>query len=88
MRSLSSNADLYAYLLELAEDLRRLGSAELAEVVTSASKQASSMSTEFLGESRIALRRVWSRGRTMLSERACADLVDVLKQLDVALDKR
>jgi hypothetical protein len=88
MRTLSTNSDLYQYLLQLAGDLRKLGSTDLADIVTTASNQASGMTTEFLGESRIALRQVRRRGRSILSEQACADLVDVLKQLDAALDKR
>jgi hypothetical protein len=88
MKLLASNAALYQYLVELGESLRKLGSPELADIVTSASNQASALSTEFLGESRIALRRVWSRGAAILSDQAYADLLDVLKQLDTALDKR
>lgn len=88
MRTLSSNSDLYEYLLALGGDLRKLGSADLADAVMSASRQAAGMSTEFLGESRIALRRVWSRGRTILSQEAVADLADVLRQLDAAFGNR
>ena len=76
------------YLVELAADLRHLGAAQLADVVASACEHASRMSTEFLGESRIALRQVWSLGRGISSEQALADVADVLQQLDVALDKR
>jgi hypothetical protein len=78
VKLLSSNSDLYRYLLELAENLRKLGLSELAEIVISASNQAAAMSTEFLGESRIALRRVWNCGRSILTEEARADLVNVL----------
>jgi len=84
---LSSNSDLHRYLLQLAKDLALLRSPELADIVTSASRHASGLSTEFLGESRIALREVQSRGHSVLGEQARADLADVLRQLDAALGR-
>jgi hypothetical protein len=46
------------------------------------------MSTEFLGQSRIALRRVLEQGKDVLTEQERNDLMDVLKQLNAAFDKR
>jgi hypothetical protein len=88
MKTLSSNADLYEYLLALESNLRQHDLAELGDKVSSACRQASSTSTEFLGEARIALRAVSARGRVALTGAERTDLDDVLKQLDAALDGR
>ncbi len=88
MKALSNNSELYEYLLGLEGTLRRHGAADLADAVASASRQASGLSTEFLGESRIALRRVSTQGQGVLSEPELMDLLDVLGQLDAALDRR
>jgi hypothetical protein len=88
MKTLSSNSELYEYLLALEANLRARGSTDLANAVAGAGRQASAISTEFLGESRIALRRVSSLGRITLTGQERADLDDVLKQLDAALDRR
>jgi len=87
MTQLSSNADLYRYLLVLDEELRLSGLADLADLVRSAQRHASGMSTEFLGETRAALRQVLPH-RVMLGEQASANLLDVVKQLDSAFEGR
>ncbi len=88
MKALSSNSDLYEYLHQLEANLRKHGATDLADAVGFAGRQASSTSTEFLGESRIALRRVSSRGRIALTGLERSELDDVLRQLDAALDRR
>lgn len=88
MKPLSNNKELYAYLLSLAAVLEKRGSSELSETVTHASRHASGMSTEFLGESRIALRRVSKETGDVLDLSEHNDLSEVLRQLDAALDKR
>jgi hypothetical protein len=88
MKILSSSQQLYEYLLSLAAELDRCGSTELSQAVRSASRHAAGMSTEFLGESRFALRRVLEQENGLLKEHDRADLLDVLKQLDHALDTR
>jgi len=88
MKPLMSNSELYSYLLGLEGTLRSHGSADLADAVAGASCQASGLSTEFLGESRIALRRVATLAEGVLGERDRRDLLDVLGQLDAALDRR
>ena len=45
------------------------------------------MRTEFLRESRIALRRVMKKKGAALTLKERADLADVLKQLDEAFDR-
>jgi hypothetical protein len=86
---LSSNRELYDYLILLAGELENRGAHELAEGVRTASKTAPSIpTTEFLGESRIALRRVDQEGSQVLKEAERADLRDVLKQLNAAFDRR
>ena len=86
MKTLSSNRDLYDYLLYLSSELKQRGSKALSEAVAFASSQGSSSSTEFLGESRVALRRVLNEENGTLSNQERADLSDVLKQLDESLN--
>jgi len=88
MKALSSNRDLYDYLLLLSSELKRRGSTALSEAVAFASSQGSSSSTEFLGESRIVIRRVLNEENGALIDQERADLSDVLKQLDEALNGR
>jgi hypothetical protein len=68
--------------------LRAEGATDLATLVESASRQASGMSTEFLGESRIAIRQVVETEKGILTEAERKDLFEVLQQLDDALDHR
>lgn len=89
MKALSNNRDLYEYLLFLASVLQQRGSATLSEIVQFASRQASTFpATEFLGESRIALRRVLDEENGILNDQERTDLRDVLKQLDRAFKRR
>jgi len=88
VKSFPNNRELYEYLLFLAAELQKRKFEELSEAVAFASRQASGMSTEFLGESRIALRRVLKEEDGILTVQERADLSDVLKQLDEALDRR
>lgn len=89
MKPLSSNRELYEYLVTLSRVLEQRNSKALSEVTKSASRQAAgNMSTEFLGESRIALRQVLSKGKRVLTTPELADLTDVLRQIDTAFKKR
>ncbi|MGO8796658.1 MAG: hypothetical protein ACLQLC_17685 [Candidatus Sulfotelmatobacter sp.] len=86
---LSSNRELYEYLLLLASQLERRGAEVLSKDVNAAARTANAFpATEFLGESRIALRRVLTEESGILSQVERADLLDVLKQLDAAFDRR
>jgi hypothetical protein len=51
-------------------------------------QQASGMSAEFFGESRIVLRPVYRAEDGILTVQERNDLADVLNQLDDAFDKR
>jgi hypothetical protein len=85
----SNNKELYDYLVALSAELLGAGSRELAEVVTTASRAARAIpATEFLGESRIALRRVLAEENGILSKEKHSELLDALAQLDSALDRR
>ncbi len=86
--TLHNNRELYEYLGRLAGALDSAGQHDLEQVVTTAMGNASSLSTEFLGESRLALRRVLSDGGSALTSQERTDLVDVLAQLDQALERR
>jgi uncharacterized protein related to proFAR isomerase len=88
MKRLENNAELYRYLLLLVSQLRDRGASDLATLVESANRQASGMSTEFLGESRIALRQLLVKEKDILTEAERKDILDILKQLDEALDRR
>jgi hypothetical protein len=88
MKVLSSNLELYQYLLALSAELRERNAGDLSEAITHASRTSAGMSTEFLGESRIALRRVLTEEDGVLTVGEREELLDVLKQLDNALDKR
>jgi hypothetical protein len=84
---LSSNQDLYNYLLRLGQGLKARGAIELSDIAMGASRQAASMSAEFLGESRIALRRILSEGKTILEPSEEADIEDALRQLTAAINR-
>jgi hypothetical protein len=88
MKRLENNAELHRYLLLLVSQLRDRGEADLAALLESANRQASGMSTEFLGESRIALRQLLVEEQGTLTEAERKDVLNVLKQLDKALDCR
>jgi hypothetical protein len=55
---LASNADLHQYLLQTAESLARTGLTAQADQLRRAAAQGAGLSTEFLGESKIALDEV------------------------------
>jgi hypothetical protein len=85
MKTLASNTDLYNYLRSLANLLTERGSAELAESIRFAASQGTGLTTEFLGESRIALQRVLDSdvGALQLQERD--ELRGVIGQVEAAL---
>jgi hypothetical protein len=84
---LNGNKELYDFLMNLAQDLKGRGASELSELVAFASRQSAGMSTEFLGESRIALRRIVQEEKGALTASERADVEDVLQQLAVAIDR-
>ena len=89
MKQLSTNRELYEYLLFLATELKKRKLDKLSKAVTLASHHAASnISTEFLGESRITLRRVFNEEGGVLTVQERADLSDVLTQLDEVFEKR
>lgn len=88
MRALASNQDLYEYLLQLLADLRSAGADGLADSVAFAASQAPSASTEFLGESRIALRKVLDQEGGALGRQERTQLLNVIEQLNQVLDRR
>jgi len=85
VKKLSSNTDLYNYLLHLADLLADSGSPALAESVRFAARQATGLSTEFLGESRIALRRVLDTEGGALQTPERAELEGVISQVETSL---
>lgn len=85
---LTDNQALHDYLTSLAALLRERGANVMADAVAAASRQASGLSTEFLGESRLALRKLVHSNLVALSDEDRVELGDVLEQLDVVLDGR
>ena len=88
MKTLSNNAELYQYLLGLSASLQERTAKELGNAVTHASLFSAGMSTEFLGESRIVLRRVLKEECGVLTSQERDDVKNVLRQIDEAFGKR
>jgi hypothetical protein len=86
VRILSNNQDLYDYLRSLIALLNERGAEALGKIVSFAAGQTF-MSTEFLGESRIALRRVLSEENGILNHEEREDLSQVLTQISDALNR-
>jgi hypothetical protein len=85
---LENNQQLYDYLVSIGAKLNTRGETELGRIVMAATRHAAAVpSTEFLGESRIALRRVKNE-QTVLIEDERSVLEDILCQLDEAFDRR
>jgi hypothetical protein len=85
---LRNNEQLYDYLVAMSATLKNRGAAELSRGVVAASKIVATIPvTEFLGESRIALRKVENE-ETVLTDEERSDLRDVLRQLDEAFTRR
>jgi hypothetical protein len=87
LKQLENNRQLYDYLTGLAAKLTTRGASELAGLVLAASRMSGGVpATEFLGESRIVLRRVLKL-QTVLDENERLELTTVLDQLDSAFDE-
>jgi hypothetical protein len=76
---LTDNRALHDYLTSLAALLRERGANLMADAVAAASRQASGLSTEFLGESRLALRKLVDSNLVALSDEDRVELGDVLE---------
>jgi hypothetical protein len=83
--------ELYEFLLKTSSELKTQGATELAGIVEVASSFASGvrigLTTEFVGESRIALSRVLKGGADLLSPQKRSDIDDVLHQLTASLNR-
>jgi hypothetical protein len=84
---LSSNAELHGYLLQTAEHLTKLGLNGAADKVRRAAAQGAGLSTEFLGESRLALADALRAADANLQASERSQLVAVIAQLDKALQR-
>ena len=85
---LRDNQHLYDYLVAMSTILNSRGAMELSQEVLAASRVVATIPvTEFLGESRIALRRVENE-QTVLTDEECSDLRDVIRQLDEPFTRR
>jgi hypothetical protein len=84
----SKNEDLYNYLLSLISILKERDRDDLGKQIEFATKQASSSSAEFLGESRIAMKEVLLKTDSSLNQKEKSDLIGALTQIGNVLDKR
>ena len=85
---LSSHQDLYDYLIWLAQSLNARQKTDLGALAADASQQAgATTSTEFLGEARIALRRILKEESGALSQTERTDMEDVVHQLTAAINR-
>jgi len=75
-------------MVSLGTTLKERGAMELGQIVLHASRFFSGMSTEFLGESRDALRKVVAADATLLDDAERATVSDVVRQLDKAFGER
>ena len=85
---LDNNRQLYDYLVAIGAKLNDRGAVELSRLVLAASRTVRTIpNTEFLGESRIALRRVENE-QTVLTENERLELLDIVRQVDEAFSRR
>jgi hypothetical protein len=87
MRKLENNTDLYEYLRSLADLLKGGSAAPLVEYLDAAARQATSLSTEFLGESQIALKKVLDTENGALTNTEREELRSVIKQIEFAVNR-
>jgi len=88
MKTLANNRDLYDFLGTLRHDLTARGLKEQSELVARAMAHGAGMSTEFLGESRMALQLVLRETGDRLSQQERVDLEEVIQQIDDAFERR
>lgn len=88
MAKLRNNRELYDYMVLLGSVLKDRGATSLGDAVEFACGQATSASTEFLGESRIALKRVAAEENGVLTDSQRAELFEVLRQIEDAFGGR
>jgi hypothetical protein len=85
---LSSNPDLYEYLVRLASELEGRLEALSRALAAAARTRSVIPATEFLGESRIVLRRVLAEENGILSQIERETLQDMLREVDATFDRR
>jgi hypothetical protein len=84
VNTLSNNAELHQYLVMLADRLAHRGAQSLSDAVRRAAGHATGLSTEFLHESRIALKRVLAEEHATLPPVERYELRSVLSQIEAA----
>lgn len=81
---LTSNAQLFSYLCDLADELHRCNEADAAEAIQLARKFASGSPSEFLHESQLALKKVRSTCAGVLTPPQLEKLISVIEQIEDA----
>jgi hypothetical protein len=82
MPKLQNNTELYQYLLALADRLEGTSAAPLATHLQFAAGQATGLSTEFLGESLIALKKVLDGENGVLKNSDREELRSLISQIE------
>ena len=85
MIKLENNEALQEYLVSLAKRLEATSAAPLASYLHFAARQAPGLSTEFLGESLIALKKVLDGEAGVLASSEREDLLNVISQVAFAV---
>jgi hypothetical protein len=84
-------SELYDYLVTLSSVLQARGASDLAKEAERASRFAVGLkigqSTEFVGESKIALRRIRTDGNNILNDKEQQEIDDILRQLTSSLNR-
>ena len=79
-KELANNRELYEYLIALRDKLADRGVFELSARINHASKHIAGMSTEFIGESMLALRAVFEQCQVLQPDER-DELIRVLHQV-------
>jgi hypothetical protein len=87
MMKLKNNSALYAYLISLSDRLSGTEYSDLVKDLRSAASQSAGLSTEFLGESLIALQRVLESEERVLNAAERDDLKSVIQQVSFVLKR-
>jgi hypothetical protein len=88
VKRISSHHDLHEYMTSLSAALKERGLRDMSDTIDFAVAQASMVTTEFPGESRIALRHILKVENGTLTGEERVTMADVLRQIDEWFDSR
>lgn len=88
MKRPSNNTQLSQHLQFLTKTLEERHAKELSEAVAHVGRMSPVMSTEFLGESRIALTQLLRKERGILTDQERDEVQEVLSEIDGVFDRK